>query len=142
MDRMIGCSPGFRSKPALVSPARKQARVLEQLCAQLRCVLQQLEHREAGGGHHRRNAVGEQVWTRTLPQPLDDFAARGNVAAAAAAQGLAECAGENVDARGDAAVFGRTPAGGSHEAGGVRIIDHHQRLVARRQVADSRRALQ
>jgi len=32
------------------------------------------------------------------PQPLDDFAARGNVAAAAAAQGLAECAGEDVDA--------------------------------------------
>ena len=127
---------GLEIEAGLGEPGAEQARVLEQLCAQLRGVLQELEHREAGGGHHRRNAVGEEVWTRTLPQPLDDFAARGNVAAAAAAQGLAQCAGEDVDARRDAAVLGRTPAAGSHEAGGVRIIDHHQRVVARRQVAD------
>src|SRR2546430_13101898 len=42
-----------------------RSRVLEQLCAQLRGVLQELEHREARGGYHRRNAVGEEVGTRS-----------------------------------------------------------------------------
>src|SRR6266478_659437 len=58
----------------------EQTRVLEQLCTQLRGVLQELEHRKACGGHDRRNAVGEEVRTRALPQPFDDFTARGNVA--------------------------------------------------------------
>ena len=127
---------GLELETGLGEPAAKQARVLEQLRAQLRRVLQEFEHREARGRHHRRNAVGEEVGARTLPQPLDDFAARGNVAPAPPAQSLAQCAGENVDARGDATVFRRTPAGGPHEAGGVRIIDHHQGVVACRQLAD------
>src|SRR5213080_4852017 len=114
----------------------EQTRVLEQLRAQLRGVLQELEHREARGGYHRRNAVGEEVGTRTLPQPLDDFSSRGDVAAAPPAEGLAQRAGEDVDARGDAAVLGRTPPRGPHEAGGMRIINHHQGVVARRQIAD------
>src|SRR5579862_2380313 len=41
----------------------EETRVLEQLLAQLRAALEQIEHREARGHYHRRDAVGEEVRT-------------------------------------------------------------------------------
>ena len=64
--------------------------------------------------------------------------ARGDVAAAAAAQRLAERAGQDVDAGGDAAVLGRAAPVRAHEAGGVRVIHHDERVVALGEIADAR----
>src|SRR5437660_10340340 len=108
------------------------------LRAQLRGALEEVQHREAGRGPDRRYAVRDQVRARALPQPLYELARRGHIAAGAAAARLPEGAGEYVDPLGDPAVLGSAPAGGSHEAGGVRIIDHHQGVVARREIADLR----
>ena len=62
-------------------------------------MLEQIQHPQAHAGDDRRNAVREQVGARALAQPLDDFLARGDVAAAGAAQRLAERAGQDVDPR-------------------------------------------
>ena len=40
---MIGCSPGIRSKPSAVMPARKMTRVLEEPRAQLGRSLEKVE---------------------------------------------------------------------------------------------------
>ena len=127
----LECEAGARELLA------EEARIVEQLRAQPRRVLEQIQHRKTRRRDHRRDAVGEQVRSRTLPQPVDDLAARGHITAAAAAQGLAERAGEDVDAPGHAAVLGRAAPRGSHEAGRVRVIDHDERVVAFGELADA-----
>ena len=60
----------------------------------------------------------------------------GDVAAAAAAERLAERAGEDVDARTTPQCSGVPRPCRAHEAGGMRVIDHHQRVVALGKIAD------
>ena len=110
--------------------------VLPQPRAQLVVGFEQVEHAQARRGDERRNAVGEQVRPRALPQPGDDFLAARRVAAARAAERLAERAGEDVDAIHDAAQLVRAAAARADEAGRVRVVDHHQRVVAVGEVAD------
>ena len=93
---MIGCSPG-QLETELLEARAEMTGVLEQLRAQLRRVLEQVEHPQRHGGDDRRDAVGEEIGPRALPQPLDDLLARGDVSAAGAAQRLAERAREDVD---------------------------------------------
>ena len=133
---MIGCSPGTRLKPAAAMPVAKVRGVVPQALAQRGVGFEHVEHAQARGGDERRNAVGEQVRPRALPQPGDDFLAARRVAAARAAERLAERAGENVDAIDDAAQLVRAAAARADEASRVRVVDHHQRVVAVGQVAD------
>jgi gamma-glutamyltranspeptidase/glutathione hydrolase len=70
------------------------------------------------------------------PLTLDDLAARRRVATSATAERLAERAGQDVDPVGDAVVLGRAPPPCAEHADRVRVVDHHQRLVALREVAD------
>src|SRR6516165_6477128 len=78
----------------------------------------------------------KRVWSRALPQPLDHLAPGGHESTTATTQGLAEGAGDDVDALRDAALLGSAAARRTHEAGGVRVIDHHQRVVAFGEVTD------
>src|SRR5207237_1152876 len=89
-DRML---PGLEIEAGALEAGTEEARVLEELRAQLRGALEEVQHREARRGHDRRDAVREQVGARALPQPLYELARRGHIAAGAAAQGLAEGAG-------------------------------------------------
>src|SRR5580704_14989 len=132
-DRMLA---GLEVESRPREAGAEEARVVEQLRAQLRGVLEELEHGKTRSRDHRRDAVGKEVRPRALPQPLDDFLTRGDVAATAAPQSLAEGAGENVDARRHATMLGRAAPGRSHETGGVRVIHHHQGVVTFGQVAD------
>ena len=69
-----------------------------ELATQFVALLQQVEHRQRGGGDHRRQAVAEQVRPRALAQPLDDLLAAAGVAARCTAERLAQRAGDDVDA--------------------------------------------
>ena len=87
-----------------------------------------------GGAMLFENRYGRERWRS---QPTIS-AARGHVAAARAAERLAERAGQDVDAVHDAAQLVRAAAARADEAGGVRVVDHHQGAVAVGQIADLR----
>ncbi len=61
----------------------------------------------------------------------------GDIAAAAAAERFTECARQDVDPPHDATVLMRAATAGAHEAGGVRVVHHHQRVVFFGQIADA-----
>jgi hypothetical protein len=61
---------------------------------------------------------------------------RADVAARRAAQRLAERAGDDVDAVSDPEELGCARTGRSDKAHRVRVVDHHERVVAVGQVAD------
>ena len=131
---MIGCSPGTSRKPSAASRARNQARVLrEPACAAPRSDSSRSSTAQRRRRDDRRDGVREQVGPRALAQPADDGRAAGHVAAARAAERLAERAGQDVDAAHDAAVLVRAAPAGAHEPGRVRVVDHDQsRRGARR----------
>src|SRR3954447_14929045 len=81
--------------------------VLAQRVAQLRGGLDQLERLDAGRCDRRGDAVGEQVRTGALAEELDDLAPARDVAAARAADRLAEGPGQDVDALDDAVMLRR-----------------------------------
>jgi hypothetical protein len=94
--------------------------------------------RAGGGGDGRRERVAEQVRARALAQPVDDLLATAGVAAAGAAQRLAQRAGDDVDPAHHIAVFVRAAAGGTDEPDGMRVVDHHHCVVTLGEVADGR----
>ena len=83
-----------------------------------------------GGRDGRGERVGEQVRPGPLPQHLDDLFAGGGVAAARAAEGLAQRAGHDVDPILDAEQFRRAGAGRPDESDGVGVVHHDQRSIA------------
>src|SRR5699024_11418821 len=80
--------------------------------------------------------VGEQVRAPLLAQQRHDLGAPGDVAAARAAQRLAEGAGVDVDPVRDPEVLRGPGTGGPHEPHGVGAVDHHQPPVLLGQTAD------
>ena len=86
----------------------------------------------------RGQRVGEQVRPAPLAEQVDDLLPAAGVSAAGPAQGLAQRAGEDVDAVRHAVILGRAAAARAHEADGVRVVDHHQGVVLVGQVADAR----
>src|SRR6185312_17405259 len=63
--------------------------------------------------------------------------ASAGVAAARAAQRLAQRAGDDVHAAHDIVVFVSSPAAPAHEADGVGIVHHHQGVVFFREVTNA-----
>ncbi len=116
--------------------ARKWAVFSRRRVAELVGALDQVESPQAGADDRRRDAVREQVRPSALPQQLDDLAAAGDVAAARAADRLAERAGEDVHAVEDAVVLVRPAPARADHADGVRVVDHHERVVPVGEVAD------
>ncbi len=94
---------------------------------------QEVERGDRGGRDDRPgDRVREQVRPRALAQQPDDLLpARGHVPAAGAPEGLAERAGDDVDAVHHAVVLGRPAARLAHEADGVAVVDHHEGAVVR-----------
>ena len=84
----------------------------------------------------RREAVGEQIGPRALAQQIDDGLRGGDEAAHGAAQRLAEGAGDDVGAIPAPSAPACPLPCGAEMAGGVAIVDHHQRVVSVRQSAD------
>ncbi len=131
---VIGARKG---KPCRGHFFTEQARVSPQTIAQLAARFHHLQHFDGGGDNRWRQRVGEQIRTRALAQPLDDFFTRGGIAAGRAAQRFTQRTGDNVDAAHHVAVLMGAAAVFTHKTHGVRIIDHHQRVVLIRQIADA-----
>lgn len=71
-----------------------------------------------------------------MAEQIDSFLASADVAAAGATEGFAECAGIDVDAIFDATEFRRAATFWPHEADGVAVIDHNERVVFIGEVTD------
>ena len=130
----IGCSPGRTSKPSAAS-SRAEARGVARTAARAApapsvCSRSSTASYAAtiGGARVFENRYGRERWRSS--STISRRAAR--VAAAGAAERLAERAGDDVDAVGDAVQLGRAAAVGADEADGVGVVDHHQRVVAAR----------
>ena len=77
-----------------------------------------------------------KIRARTLAEQLDDLFARAGESAARAAERLAQRAGDDVDPAHHAAIFVRAAPGLAEEAGRVRVVDHGERVVFLREIAD------
>src|SRR6056297_2831826 len=117
--------------------AAEVLRVGRQLLAQAAVGLEQIHHLYGGSGDHRRQGIREEVGAGALPQPGDDLAPPGGEAAGGAAQRLAQRAGDDVHPAHHVAVLVGTAALPAEEAGGVAVVDHHQRFVFVGQIADA-----
>ena len=133
-DRVLA---GQQLEALLAHPSTEQLGVAEQGRPQLAAALDQLERGEGGGHDRRGQRVREEVGAALLPQHRHDLAAGGDIAAAGTAERLAEGAGIDVHALGDPEVLRGAGAGGTHEAHGVGVIDHHQRTELLGEVADA-----
>ena len=110
--------------------------IVEQAGAQIVAPGHHVECLQRGPGNRRRDRVGEKIGPRTLAQHVDDFLARCGEPAHRAAQRLAQRAGDDVDLAQNAAMFRRAAPLCAHEAVGVAIIDHGQRIILFRQAHD------
>ena len=94
------------------------------------------ERSEGARRDRRSERVGEEIGPRPLPQEVDDRLRGGDEAAHAAAQRLAEGAGDDVDAVPRAGQRRRAAPLLAEMAGGVAVVDQHFRVVALGQRAD------
>ena len=131
---VVGAREG---KPCRSHFFAEQARVRPQAVAQFAAGFHHLQHFDRSGDNRRSQRVGEQIRTRALAQPLDDFFARGSIAAGRAAQRFTQRTGDNVNAAHHVAVLMGTAAVFPYETHSMRIIDHHQRIVFIREVANA-----
>jgi hypothetical protein len=114
----------------------EQARVGLEPVSQLGRLGEQIQGLHRGPDDRRGDGVREQVGPAPLAEHVDDLLPAAGVAAAGAAQRLAQRAGEDVDAVHHVVVLVRAPAGLAHEADGVGVVDDHQGVVLVGQIAD------
>ena len=106
--------------------------------AQLGEPLHEVDRLQARGGNRRGDAVREEIRPRALAEQLDDLASAGDVPTRRATHRLAERSRDDVDALADAVELGRASAAWPDEADGVRVVDHHERVVTLGEIADPR----
>ena len=117
-------------------PAPEECSVVAQPVPEVAGRPQQFQHSEAGGSDWRGNRVGEQIGPGALTQHRHQLPAPRDVATAGASQCLAECPADGVDPAHHTVVLMGPPAVGPHDAHGVGVVDHHQRVIPVSEVAD------
>ena len=135
-DRHDGVRLPAQHEARLAHAAAEVRHVAHQGVPQRRVPAQAVEDGQRGARHAGGQRVGEQVRPRALAEEVDERLGARGVAAGGAAEGLAEGGVDDVDALHDAAVLGRAAAGGSHEAGGVALVDEDEGAVLVGEVAD------
>ena len=133
---VIGCVPGRRSKPASVIRERNSAVLRVNASRRSLDLCRQLDRGHGAGDHRRSHGVGEQVGARALAQQVDDLLVRGDVTAGRAPQGLAQRAGEDVDAVDDVVQLRGSAAALADEADRMGVVHHDQGVVLLGEVAD------
>ena len=133
-DRVLA---GQQVEAELLHLRAEIARIFMNLVAQRGGLGQHIDRLDRRGADGGGEGVGEEVRTAALAQQLDDLTPCGGVAAGGAAHGLAERAGQDVDPAHHAAVFRRAAAMLTHEADGVAVVDHDERVELVGQVADA-----
>src|SRR4051812_3521859 len=97
---------GFEVEAGFLQAGAEVTGIVKQLAAQLRCILEQIQHSQTDTRDDRRDAVREQVGPRPVAQPVDDFLAGGNKSTTGTAQRFTEGAGDDIDTARDTAMFG------------------------------------
>ena len=92
-------------------------------------VLDQIEHLERGGCDRRHQRVGKQIGPRALAQQLDDSPAPARVAAAGAAEGFAQGAGDNINFAHHTTVFVSATPCFAQKAAGMAFVNHHGSII-------------
>ncbi len=133
-DRVLA---GQEIETELLHLRAEVARVLMHLVAQRGGLGQHIDRCDRCRADGRGEGVGEEVGAAALAQQVDDLALGGGVTAGGAAHGLAEGAGQDVDTVHHAAIFGRAAAVLAHEADGMAVVDHHERVELIGEVADA-----
>ena len=110
--------------------------IVEQAGAQIIALVDHIEGFQRGADNHRGQRIGEEIGSRALAQHVDHGLARRGETAHGAAERLAERAGDDVDLAEHAAMLRRAAAARAHEAMGMAIIDHGQRVIGLRQRHD------
>jgi hypothetical protein len=106
-DRVLA---GFQHQPGFCEAGAEKLRVRFERVAQSGGTRDEIERRDRSRRNGGSKRIGEKIRSGALSQESDDFFAAADVAAARAAQRLAECAAENVDSSDNAAVFVRAAA--------------------------------
>src|SRR5437899_10295633 len=91
--------------------------VFLQLVAQFSRCAEKFERFQRRGDHRWRNRVGKQIWSRSLPQKIDNLLTSAGESAAGAAECFAEGPGDDVDPTHHAAIFVGTAPGLSEKTG-------------------------
>ena len=133
---MIGVSPGRTLKPAFSIPARKRRACACRSSRRSSAAIGDFKRLQRPGGDRRRERIGEEIGPRPLPEQIDDRLRRGDEAAHAAAERLAEGAGDDVDAIARAGQRRRAAPLFAEMPGGVAVVDQHHRAVAVGERAD------
>ena len=133
---MIGVSPGSTVKPAFSTPSRKRRAWFFSKARRRVGADRDLERLQRARGDRGRERVGEEIGPRPLAQEIDDRLRGGDEAAHAAAQRLAERAGDDVDPVARAGQRRRAASLLAEMAGRVAIVDQHQRAIAVGERAD------
>ena len=88
------------------------------------------------GCDHRRDRIGEEVWTTALTQQVDDLFLTRRETAYRTAKGFAERSGDDLYFSAHVIQFGDAVSGFADHACRVRLIDHDKGVVLLRQFVD------
>ena len=133
---MIGVSPGSHFEPGFLDALAKAARVVFEQSPPSVGADRDLERLQRPGRDRGREGVGKEIGPRPLPEEVDDRLGRGDEAAHAPAQRLAEGASDDVDAVASASQRRRAAALFAQMSGRMAVVDQHQRAVAVGEAAD------
>ncbi len=132
----MGCFAGDDVEALLGHAVAEKFSVRLEPVAQLGRCGEQLQRADRAGGDRWRDGVRKQVGPRALAQHVDDLALAAGVAAAGAAEGLAQRAGQDIDPAQHAVMFVRAATLLAHETDGMRVIHHDERIVLVGEIAD------
>mgnify|MGYP006903151895 FL=1 len=108
-----------------------------QMVTQLGAFLEHIEHLDACACDGWSQGVGEEVWTASLSEQVDDFFTTGGVAAGCAAECFAQGAGDDVNTTLYTAVLCGTTTMFAYETNCMAVVDHNQSIVFVCQVANT-----
>ena len=137
MIGMIAASPSSGSKPASRSRSRKVASSR----AGASTSSGSPEHADGGqraAGDRRRHRVREELRPRALREQVADLWLEATKPPAAPPSALPERARDHVDLAEDAEVLGHAASRLAHDAGAVRVVDEHDRVVLAGELDDLR----
>ena len=107
------------------------------MVTQLGAFLEHIEHLDACASDGWSQGVGEEVWTASLSEQVDDLFTTGGVAAGCAAESFTQSTGDDVNTALYATMLSGTTTVFANEANSVAVVNHNQSVVFVSQVANT-----
>ena len=139
-----GCDRRFAGWSALASNVEAEqaqfffpeSRVLPELLHPLRLGFEDIESCDAGGGNRGRMRGRKQKRPRAVIKKVDEVARAADISAQSA-DCLRQSSDLNIDAPMHSEMIDRTPTLAAEHAGRMRIVDHHDRAIFLRRIAQA-----